>query len=163
MRIPLNIDWRQILLHALNFWILAGGLYFLLYNPVKKFIAKREEHYRSLDREAAASLASAQAYEAQCKTRLEGVDREIAQKRMKAQAELDAYAALQTKQADAKADKIIADAQKAAAEERQAVLAGADKEILAMAKEAASKIVHASADAAIEQFLDAAERDVDHD
>ena len=41
---PLNIDWQQILLHALNFVILVGGLYFLLFNPVKKFMAKREEY-----------------------------------------------------------------------------------------------------------------------
>ena len=30
MNIPLNIDWQQILLHLMNFVILAGGLYFLL-------------------------------------------------------------------------------------------------------------------------------------
>ena len=42
---PLNIDWQQILLHLLNFAILAGGLYFLLYKPVKQFMAKREAHY----------------------------------------------------------------------------------------------------------------------
>ena len=29
MNIPLNIDWQQILLHLLNFVILAGGLYLL--------------------------------------------------------------------------------------------------------------------------------------
>lgn len=52
MNIPLNIDWQQILLHLLNFVILAGGLYFLLYKPVKQFMAKREEHYRSVDAQA---------------------------------------------------------------------------------------------------------------
>ena len=36
--IPLNIDWRQILLHLLNLVILFLILYFLLYNPVKKFM-----------------------------------------------------------------------------------------------------------------------------
>ena len=41
MNIPLNIDWQQILLHVLNFVILFGGLYFLLYKPVKNFMAKR--------------------------------------------------------------------------------------------------------------------------
>ena len=40
---PLNIDWQQILLHLLNFAILAFGLYFLLYKPVKAFREKREE------------------------------------------------------------------------------------------------------------------------
>ena len=52
MQIPLNIDWQQILLHLFNFTILAGGLYLLLYRPVKNFIKKREEHYQSLDQAA---------------------------------------------------------------------------------------------------------------
>ena len=38
---PLNIDWQQILLHWMNLAILTGGLYVLLYKPVKEFIAKR--------------------------------------------------------------------------------------------------------------------------
>ena len=42
---PLNIDWQQILLHLLNFLILAVGLYFILYKPVKKFMKKREVDY----------------------------------------------------------------------------------------------------------------------
>ena len=46
MNIPLNIDWQQILLHLLNFAILAGGLYLLLYKPVKAFLAKRERFYQ---------------------------------------------------------------------------------------------------------------------
>ena len=43
---PLNIDWQQILLHAFNFIILAAGLTFLLFKPVKKFMAAREESYK---------------------------------------------------------------------------------------------------------------------
>ena len=31
MQLPLNIDWQQILLHALNLVILVGGLYALLF------------------------------------------------------------------------------------------------------------------------------------
>ena len=38
MNIPLNIDWQQILLHFFNFSILVGGLYLLLFKPVKSFI-----------------------------------------------------------------------------------------------------------------------------
>ena len=52
MNIPLNIDWQQILLHLFNFAILVAGLYLLLYNPVKKFIKKREDHYVQVDQEA---------------------------------------------------------------------------------------------------------------
>lgn len=59
---PLNIDWRQILLHLLNFAILAGGLYFLLYRPVKDFMAKRERHYRDIDERAEKTLRDAEAH-----------------------------------------------------------------------------------------------------
>ena len=41
MGVPLNIDWQQILLHLFNFLILFGGLYLLLYRPVKAFMDKR--------------------------------------------------------------------------------------------------------------------------
>jgi len=34
---PLNINLQQILLFALNFVILFGAMYFLLYKPVKSF------------------------------------------------------------------------------------------------------------------------------
>ena len=47
MNVPLNIDWQQILLHLFNFIILAGGLYLLLYKPVKNFMEKREANWQS--------------------------------------------------------------------------------------------------------------------
>ena len=40
MNIPLNIDFQQILLHLLNFAILGGGLYLLLYKPVVTALRK---------------------------------------------------------------------------------------------------------------------------
>ena len=51
MNIPLNIDILQILLHMLNFVILAGGLTFLLYKPVVNFMEKRRQQFA--DEEAA--------------------------------------------------------------------------------------------------------------
>ena len=63
MNIPLNIDWQQIILHLLNFAILAGGLYFLLYHPVRKFMDQREEHYRQMENEAQQRLDQAKATE----------------------------------------------------------------------------------------------------
>ena len=49
MGIPLNVDWQQILLHLFNFIILFGGLWLLLYKPVKNFMAKREAYYKDMD------------------------------------------------------------------------------------------------------------------
>jgi len=42
---PLNIDFVQVLLHILNFVILAGGLTLILYKPVNKFMDEREAHF----------------------------------------------------------------------------------------------------------------------
>ena len=50
MGIPLNVDWQQILLHLFNFIILFGGLWLLLYKPVKNFMAKREAYYKDMDK-----------------------------------------------------------------------------------------------------------------
>ena len=86
MNIPLNVDWQQILLHWMNLAILTGGLYFLLYKPVKGFIAKREEHYRQLDEQAAQKLAEAERVHAEYQAKLDGAEDEIHQARAKAQA-----------------------------------------------------------------------------
>ena len=51
MRVPLNIDLQQILLHLMNFVILFAILYFFLYGPVKKFMDNRREYYKQLDEE----------------------------------------------------------------------------------------------------------------
>ena len=62
MNIPLNIDWQQILLHLLNFAILAGGLYLLLFKPVKAFMEKRESYYQNMDSEAKQKLQDAETF-----------------------------------------------------------------------------------------------------
>ena len=46
----LNINLQQILLHALNFVILFGALYFLLYKPVRDFMDSRKAHYEKMPR-----------------------------------------------------------------------------------------------------------------
>ena len=60
MNLPLNIDLQQIFLHMLNFVILAGGLYFILYSPVKKFMDQRAARYAEMDAAAAQKLAEAE-------------------------------------------------------------------------------------------------------
>lgn len=57
---PLNINLQQILLHALNFVILFGAMYFLLYKPVKSFMDSRKAHYEKMDEDTKAMLAEAE-------------------------------------------------------------------------------------------------------
>ena len=105
---PLNIDPQQILLHWLNLVILAGGLYFILYKPVKKFIAKREEHYKALDQQADDRIAQAEQLQTQYSEKLAAADEEIHQARAKAQQAAQQSAQEQLEQARAQAEQIIA-------------------------------------------------------
>ncbi len=44
--LPLGLDGIKILLHLMNFLILLGGVTFLVYKPVKRFIDKRQNEIR---------------------------------------------------------------------------------------------------------------------
>ena len=84
LNVPLNIDWHQILLHLFNFTILAGGLYLLLYKPVKDFMDKRTAYYQGLEDAANEKLSHASALEADYQSRMDSAEDEIT--RMKAKA-----------------------------------------------------------------------------
>lgn len=90
MNIPLNIDWQQILLHLLNFVILAGGLYLLLYKPVKTFMEKRQQYYQEQDAKAAKTLADAEKTMAEVRQQLKNADADAAAKLAAAQKSADA-------------------------------------------------------------------------
>ena len=147
MNIPLNIDWQQILLHVLNFVILFGGLYFLLYKPVKNFMAKREAHYAEMAQKAQSELDSAEKIKADYQEQLKSVEGEISAKRTEAQ----------LSDAHAQADKIVADAQKDAARVHDKMIADAQKELTELAMEATKKLVYKDGDP-YDAFLDQAER-----
>ena len=85
MQLPLNISLQQILLHWMNLAILVGGLYFLLFEPVKKFMDQRAAHYQELDRQAEDKLAQAERLKADCQAKLDRADEEIRQERARAQ------------------------------------------------------------------------------
>ena len=153
MNIPLNIDWQQILLHVLNFVILFGGLYFLLYKPVKNFMAKREAHYAEMAQKAQSELDSAEKIKADYQEQLKSVEGEISAKRTEAQKELDRSVQQQLSDAHAQADKIVADAQKDAARVHDKMIADAQKELTELAMEATKKLVYKDGDP-YDAFLD---------
>ena len=59
MKLPLNVDLQQILLHLFNVVLLFGILYFLLYKPIKDFMNKRTQYYKDMDDKAKADLEEA--------------------------------------------------------------------------------------------------------
>ena len=142
--IPLNVDWRQILLHLLNLVILFVIMYFLLYNPVKKFMETRKEHYRKQDEDGAAKIAEANKLKEQYDGLIAEADAEIAEMKRTAvsnareeseriikSAEEEAAAIL--KKAYAKADEIKSRAEDEAREELSDVIAKAAEERIARA------------------------------
>jgi|GEM_PF-723354 len=90
MNIPLNIDWQQILLHLFNFSILVGGLYLLLFKPVKNFMDKRAKHYQDMENAAAERERTTAEMEASMQQRQAALDAELEEKR--AAASEDMYA-----------------------------------------------------------------------
>ena len=130
---PLNIDWQQILLHLFNFCILAIALYFLLYKPIKKYMAKRDAYYDEQAKNAKDRLDEAEKLKNDYAARLSDADREIEKKR---------------------SDMAKRDAKR----ERDKIIDGAGKEIADMVGAAAEKLVFDSTDAAYEAFLSTAEK-----
>ena len=149
MNIPLNIDWQQILLHLFNFAILAGGLYFLLYKPVKDFMAKRESYYQNMDKEAEELKVS---YNRQ----LSDVAQEIAAKRTEAQKAIDASREEQLQQAREEAARIVETARVNSEQEHNKMLANVQKEISDLALTTTEKILLKGEGSPFEQFLNAA-------
>ncbi len=162
MNIPLNIDWQQILLHLFNFVILIAGLYILLYKPVKNFMAQREQHYKDVDAEAQAKLATAEAVEAEYRQKLDAIEDELRQKKADADAAVSRQTAEQLKAAQAQAEKVLADARAAAVTEKERIVAAAQKEIAELAAEAAERLVTGDLDGAYGSFLNAARGDGSH-
>ena len=154
---PLNIDLQQILLHWMNLVILAGGLYFLLYKPVKQFMEKRAAHYQELDKQAEDKLAQAEQLRAGCQAKLEAAEDEIRQERARAQQAAAQAAQEQVEQAQEQARHIIAKARAEAEQAKERALRESQKEMRELAAQAAKKLAARPGADAFDQFLDLTE------
>ena len=164
---PLNIDIVQILLHLLNFVILAGGLTFLLFKPVSKFMEERKKRFEDLARENAEKAAENEKLKQEYEEKLENADAEIAE--MRAQAEQEAAAAAREYLDGAKerAAEVIRKAETEAEARKSQILESAHTEISELVLSSAQKLVgstedeertHALYDAFLEQEEEALKR-----
>ena len=158
--LPLNFEPQQVLLHWLNLVILVGGLYFILYKPVKKFIAKREEYYKDLDKQTEDKLAQAEQLKVQYSEKLAAADEEIHQARVKAQQAVERSTQEQLKQARAQAAQIRAQARAQADRIREQAVHDSQDEIRRLAETAAGRL--ALQKDPFDQFLDLAEGGKEH-
>lgn len=154
---PLNIDLQQILLHWMNLAILTGGLYFLLFKPVKQFIEKREAHYRELDKQAEDKLAQAEQLKADCQAKLDTADDEIRQERAHAQQAAALAAQEQLEQAQKQAEHIVAKAKAEAEQSKERAIRESQREMRELAAKAARKLAAKPGADFFDQFLDLTE------
>ena len=148
MNIPLNIDWQQILLHLFNFSILVGGLYLLLFKPVKNFMDKRAKHYQDMENAAAERERTTAEMEASMQQRQAALDAELDEKRAAAAKEAEAYAHQQRTAAYEQADKIVAEA---------------NREAVSIAEAAMEKLLAKETSRAYDAFVNAAEGEEKHE
>ena len=141
MGIPLNVDWQQILLHLFNFIILAGGLWLLLYKPVKNFMAKREAYYKDMDKAANDKLAAAEAEQQKYSGLIEKAQEEAADIKKKAMAEAETAAKSYIEDAEHEKQRIIDEAGKAAQAEKNKVLQEANAQLEEMVSAAVDKLL----------------------
>ncbi len=162
--IPLNIDWQQILLHLLNFVILTGGLYLLLYKPVKNFMAKRKEHYEKIDAETNSLNEASKRKEEEINKRLLNLATEIKTEKANVNKELEEYKAKEMANIEAEADLLLKKAISDANQAKEKILSDSNKEIKNIVSEATEKLVlNSSTSDAYDEFLEKALEGSDKD
>ena len=154
---PLNIDFLQVLLHLLNFVILFGALYFLLYGPIKKFMQAREQMYKDMDEKSKSDMENAERTREQYEKKLEGAQAEIQAMKQQAESESERTAQEIIESARRDADKIIKKAHAEAQKEHSEQVRAARKEIANAASIMAEKIVGQSISDSYDSFISATE------
>ena len=128
---------------------------------MKAFLAKWEEYYRDLDRQAQDKLARAEQLQADYQKKLDGAEEEIHQARAKAQQSLQQSVQEQLDQAQAQAQLIVTRAHADAERTREQALYDSQQDIRRLAETAAKRL--ALHEDPFDQFLDLAEGGGNHE
>lgn len=138
---PLNIDFLQILLHMLNFVILAGGLTFLLFKPVNRFLDARREQFAQAEKKNREDAQENEKLRASYEEKLRDADTEIAERRKSAEKESADISAQYIKEAREKAARLIRTAENEAEERKAHILQSAQAEIGELVVSATEKLL----------------------
>ena len=138
---PLNIDFLQILLHMLNFVILAGGLTFLLFKPVNQFLEKRRAYFAEKEEKNKQAAEENEQLRLEYEKKIQDAEAEILEKRKASEKEQAELSAQYIKEAKEKATAIIHAAEKEAEERKTHILESAQTEIGELVLTAAQKLV----------------------
>lgn len=149
--LPLNINIQQVLLHMLNFVILAGALYFLLYKPVSDFMAKRKAYFESLEKEAQDKKQEADNILLQYQAKIKEAEDDAKAIKTKANQAADAIIKHSKEEAEIESKKILEDAHVQAEKEKDKIITNAEHEIVELVLAAEKKILQSSQSSAAVQ------------
>ena len=166
MTTPLNIDITQILLHMLNFVILAGGLTLILYRPVKKFLDGRRDKFAEEQRKNDEARAECERLKNEYEEKLKSADETVSTLRRNAEREMAENAGRYLDSAKAKAETIIKEAEEEAEARKAHILESAQTEIGELVLSATQKLMNGSvtaeSDSALyDEFIRTAEKTLD--
>lgn len=138
---PLNIDFLQILLHMLNFVILAGGLTFLLFNPVNNFLEQRREYFALQEKRNQEKTEENEQLRKAYEQKLRDADAQIAEKKKISENEWSEISSRYISEAKEKAAIILTNAEKEANERKVHILESAQTEISELVVSATQKLL----------------------
>ena len=138
---PLNIDLLQILLHAFNFLILAGGLPLILFKPVEKFLNERKEYYENAEKEITEAREQNEKLKEEYETKLKEAKEQIAEMRISAEKEIADISKASLEKAKETAKLIVAAAEKEAEDRKEQILDSAQTEIGELVVSATQKLL----------------------
>ena len=160
---PLNIDIVQVLLHMLNFVILAGGLTLILFNPVSKFINERQKRFEEQETENRKNAEEYKRLKEEYEAKLVAFEEETAAARVQAERDAADIAKKYIDSSRAEATAIISKAEQDAEKRKEQILDSAQTEIGELVIGAAQKLLTETAtpertEALYEAFIKEAEK-----
>lgn len=129
MNIPLNIDFLQILLHMLNFVILAGGLTFLLYKPVIRFLEQRKAYFAEQEKALQEGKEENERLQEEYEEKIKTAELEIQARRKDAEKEWTEISEQHINEAKEKAAAILQAAEEEAEDRKEHILESVQTEI----------------------------------
>ncbi|MBO4366524.1 MAG: ATP synthase F0 subunit B [Clostridia bacterium] len=138
---PLNIDFVQVLLHMLNFVILAGGLALILFHPIKKFMTERQKQFEDREEANRKQAEENARLQAELEEKAAAFEAEMAETRLKTEQEAADAAKAYIESSKTEAAAIVAKAEKEAEKRKEQILDSAQTEIGELVIGAAQKLL----------------------
>lgn len=138
-----GLDWRLLLIQAVNFGVLLAALTYLLYRPVLRLIDERREKIAEGVRTAEAAQQRLAAAQAEGEVLIGDAAREAEGLVASARTRAEGASAEIVKQAEERAQGILRDADARAEEAKRLALKETEREIARTAMLAAEKILRA--------------------